>query len=349
LDALLIRPVDIGAAMAATGAQALFQRVIRELKGELKSWHDGDVRLPQRTGFVTDPDIPSVLEWMPYAGMDMDVTLKVVAYNPSNDRRGLPSVVGSIAVYDGPTGHLHTLVDGIALTAIRTGAASAVASSVLAASSSKVLGIVGAGAQAVAQVYALCAVLPIDRVLVYDRAPEAAASLQNRCDLQDMPILQTRLEDVEEGSDIICTATSVEIGQGPVIVGDHLAAHAHINAVGSDLPGKTELPRSVLQRAFVTPDFPAQAHVEGECQQLAIEEVGPPLADLIRYPDRYAHCREDLTVFDSTGMGLQDHVVARVIREIVTDLNLGVRIPLQHFGADPRDPFDFQSIQPNAS
>jgi L-lysine cyclodeaminase len=113
--------------------------------------------------------------------------------------------------------------------------------------------------------------------------------------------------------------------------------------VGSDFPGKTEIPRSLLQRAIVFPDFRDQAVAEGECQQLDATAIGPDLAELVRDPARYTGLREQLTVFDSTGMAVQDYVVAHVFAEIAAELEVGMRINIQHLPNDRLNPFDFSA------
>lgn len=336
----MIGPSDIATIIRRVGLRPLIERVLDDVRHELRAAPLAD-RLPARAGFVTDPLAPALVEWMPYSGQHA-VAFKVVAYNPTNAPR-YPTVIGTIHLYDRETGRLIAIMDGVCPTAVRTGAASALASSLLARPESSVLGIIGAGAQAVAHVHAIAAVLPIDVVLAFDIDPAAAESLRTRVDLPDVAIRTAALIDVERHADVLCTATSVDVGAGPVIEGAAVAGHLHINAIGSDFPGKVEIPKSLLDRATVFPDFRDQAVNEGECQQLDGHAIGPDLASLVSDPARWAGLREQLTVFDSTGMALQDYVVARVFAELAVEHRLGTRVAIQHFPANRLNPFDFSA------
>ena len=113
----------------------------------------------------------------------------------------------------------------------------------------------------------------------------------------------------------------------------------HINAVGSDFPGKVELPLALLRRSLVVPDVLEQAVKEGECQQLTRAEIGPGLAEIIAEPGRYAAARESLTVFDSTGWALGDQVAMQLLLDRANALGVGVVMNLEDIGEDPLDPY----------
>jgi ornithine cyclodeaminase/alanine dehydrogenase-like protein (mu-crystallin family) len=278
---------------------------------------------------------------MPYKrDIDQSVSIKVVAYQPSNITVGLPTIVATTSLYDSTTGHLVALSDGVFLTAVRTGAASAIVSSILAHPNSITVGLVGAGAQAITQLHALSRVFPLQSVLVYDINRDTAQSFLSRAAFMNLPIQVAPLDQVEREADILCTATTVAEGEGPVIIGEYLKPHVHINAIGSDLPGKTELPLSLLKTSLVCPDFPEQAKFEGECQQLTTEEIGPDLLKLVRRPEDFHIWREQRTVFDSTGMGLEDHVALASLLEFVQEYGLGQHVQLEFFPTDPYNPYE---------
>ena len=106
-------------------------------------------------------------------------------------------------------------------------------------------------------------------------------------------------------------------------------------------PGKTELPPSLLKRAFVCPDVADQAVREGECQQLQGKEIGPDLATLVKDADRFAFSREQETVFDSTGWALQDHVATEIFFRFARELDCGKLIDIEIASDDPKNPYDF--------
>ena len=220
------------------------------------------------------------------------------------------------------------------------------ASQVLAHPDSQVLGLIGAGAQAVTQLHALSRVFDLKEILVFDTDPQAARSFSDRVDFLDLPRLSIRtpaLSEVVAHSDIICTATSVEIGEGPVFDDGDIQSHVHINAVGSDFPGKTEIPKSLLERSLVCPDFLKQAMKEGECQRLRTEQIGPDLVELTKYPEKYAAYREQLTVFDSTGWALEDHVMMDILVNHARKIGCGSLVQIENVSRDPKDPYAFLS------
>ena len=160
---------DVAAVIAAVGLDRLMDEMIEELTTSIVTFDDSVTKVRTRDGFhYSHPEI-GLIEWMPVMQSGESTTIKVVGYHPGNPRsRQLPTILATISVYDTGTGHLRGLVDGTFLTAVRTGAASAVASRVLARPSSHILGVVGCGAQAVTQIHALVRTFPIDQVLVYD-------------------------------------------------------------------------------------------------------------------------------------------------------------------------------------
>jgi ornithine cyclodeaminase/alanine dehydrogenase-like protein (mu-crystallin family) len=192
----------------------------------------------------------------------------------------------------------------------------------------------------VTQLHALSRVFQLERVLIYDTDPAATASFAERASFIPITIEAVSLDTLEANSDIICTATTVEVGQGPVIQGNNLKPGIHINAVGSDLPGKTELPLHLLQRSLVCPDFPEQALREGECQQLAQgAPLGPSFFDLVKNQSDYRKFQGQSTVFDSTGFALEDLVVFRLLHRHALAMGLGQRIELEATPSDPKNPY----------
>jgi ornithine cyclodeaminase/alanine dehydrogenase-like protein (mu-crystallin family) len=339
MDTLVLTGSDVAAIAAAVSLDRLMDEVIAELTSDLRLYHPATTRIYPRRGFEYQIPRVGLLEWMPLLESGRTVVLKVVGYHPANPPQGLPTVLGTIHVYDATNGHLAAIVDGVLATALRTGAASAVASRVLANPASRVLGIIGCGMQAVTQLHAIQRAFHLTEVLVHDLEPEVALSFIDRTSFAALPIRVAAQEEIERRCDILCTATSVPVGEGPVVSGRLLQPWLHVNAVGSDFPGKTELPVSVLRQALVCPDFREQAVCEGECQQLTAHEIGPSLDELVREPASFASWRERLTVFDSTGFALEDKAVVDVLLAHARELEIGTRLQLEGGRGDPRDPF----------
>ena len=332
---------DVAEVVAAVGRDALMRRIIDRLAQGLAQVGRGERHLsPLRGGFERHTPQPGVWEWMPHREPGEHITLKTVGYSPANPARfDLPTIVGTVARYDDTTGALTALMDGVLLTALRTGAASAVASRLLARPDSRTLGLIGAGAQAVTQLHALSLVFPLERVLVWDSEAAHRAGFARRAAFTGVPVEIAPPPTIAAQADLITTATSVPAGQGPVLPDANTRPHLHINAVGADLVGKTELPLSLLRRAHVHADHPEQALREGECQRLPARDLAPALADLCADPERAAPHQGALTVFDSTGFALLDALAMEVFLEVAAERDLGMRLPIEHHPADALDPY----------
>ena len=142
-------------------------------------------------------------------------------------------------------------------------------------------------------------------------------------------------------SDVLCTTTSVAIGEGPVFEDRDLRAWVHVNAVGSDFSGKFELPRSLLERSLVVPDCREQAQREGECQQLPPDRIDTDLVALIQQRERFVGSRDKSSVFDSTGWAYEDHVVMQLFLDHAREMGVGTAIEIESHTDDPHDPYDF--------
>ncbi|MEZ5263551.1 MAG: hypothetical protein R2755_17700 [Acidimicrobiales bacterium] len=191
------------------------------------------------------------------------VAVKTVGYHPRNPtRKGLPSVMATTSLYDTATGQLVALVDATLLTALRTGAASAVATEVLAVDGPLHVGVIGCGAQAVTQLHAVSRVRSIERITVLDTDPAVAASFGRRVAFLDRPP-----EVVERDGDlrlladvdVLCTCTSVDVGKGPVLRDGPHRPWLHVNAVGADFPVSRSCRWPCSSGRCCAPTFPSSA------------------------------------------------------------------------------------------
>ncbi|GHG16162.1 ornithine cyclodeaminase family protein [Streptomyces zaomyceticus] len=323
------------------GFDDFMDRMIARLGEVFREGGHGGIT-PARDGFVRGPGDTAILEWMPHHRPGESITIKTVGYTPSNPAEfRLPTIIGTMTRYDDVTGRLLAVCDGILPTAIRTGAASAIASRLLARPDSRVLGLVGAGAQAVTQAHALSRVFPLERIVVHDIDPEHARSFAERVEFLGLDVKVATVAEIEAEADIICTVTSVAVGDGPVLLGENLRPHVHINAIGADLIGKFEVPRHVLKSAFVTADHRDQSLREGEGQQLADSDLGPDLMELCARPALAADHRDGITVFDSTGFALEDHVAFDVLLELAAEAGLGDHLQIEQLPEDALNPYAF--------
>ena len=344
MKTLLLARADVQMIAERVGVNGLMDELIRRLALAFRQYDPSIVSIPARAGFSYATPNPGLIEWMPVMAGNK-VTIKVVGYHPTNPAlRNLPTIISTINAYDTRTGHWLSVADGNLLTALRTGAASAVASQLLAHPESRIVGIIGAGMQAITQLHALSRVYSLEAALVYDVDLQANRTFRDRAAFLDLEIGVVdagSLDFLVRSADILCTCTSVEIGAGPVFADGEHKPWLHVNAVGSDFPGKFEVPLPFLQRSFVCPDFPEQAIREGECQRLAPHEIGPMLAEVVKNPERYQHAREITTVFDSTGWALEDMVVLDMFCDYAADLGIGSLAEIESVAPDPRDPYFF--------
>jgi ornithine cyclodeaminase/alanine dehydrogenase-like protein (mu-crystallin family) len=338
---LLLSKADLRSLVLAVGVDRLMDLSIEKIEGLLHQQVGDALEIPPRQGFVHVEE-PGVMEWMPILRRGHHTLVKHVGYHPGNpDARNLPTIISVLTLFDECSGHLRTVCDGTFLTAVRTGAASAIASRHLASEQSRTLGLVGCGAQGVTQVHALSRVFPLATVLYFDTDPIAHASFPHRAARFGVRLHSASLDEIARGSDIICTVTSVAPHEGPVIDLTGCTPWLHVNAVGSDLPGKTELSVSFLRESLVVPDFTSQASREGESQRLDTSEIGPELHEVVSDPERFASWRSRHTVFDSTGFALEDLAVLELVESLAIEHGIGRTIELEAIGGDPRDPYGF--------
>lgn len=338
---------DVQKVVQHYGIHHVMDELIDKMTQSFMAFDPTKTKIPTRSGFNYDHPNTGLVEWMPLHGPNGKVMIKVVGYHPSNPKKyNLPTILSTLSSYDTATGHLLGLVDGVLLTALRTGAASALASTMLAKPDSKVLGLIGCGAQSVTQLHALSRKFDFEKVLVYDVDEEAMFSFKERCGVMDVSaeIIHSTIDKIIASSDILCTATSVDVGKGPLFKSVEVKPGLHVNAVGADFPGKVELPLALLEQSFVCPDFKAQAIIEGECQQLDHAKIGPDLAQVIQHPSQYAGARDSITVFDSTGWALEDQVVMELFLDYAAKLGLGREVEIEFMPEDAKSPYGFMEV-----
>lgn len=347
---LLIESEDIKKIVDHFGLDFIVDGLLEKLEFALGSFDAKKTIVPARSGFQYETPNYGLIEWMPVNKNGDRIVLKIVGYHPNNpEKYKLPTIISSISAYDTETGHLLGIIDGVFLTALRTGAASAIASKYLAKKESTTIGIIGCGAQSVTQLHFLSRLFNVTKVLVYDSNSQAANSLAKRCDFFNftVPIEVSSIKTIVNNSDILCTCTSIEPNQGPLF--DNLTSkeHLHINAVGSDFPGKIEIPKSILQNSQVIPDFIDQAIIEGECQQLTKEQIGPDWIEIIQQNEKYSDFKDKRTVFDSTGWALEDLVVFDMFMELAEQIGVGKDVQIENYPSDAKNPYSILNPEPS--
>ena len=239
--------------------------------------------------------------------------MKWVNVHPGNPALGLPTVMAVIVYSDPDTGYPLAVMDGTEITNYRTGAASAVASKYLARPDSQVLGLVGAGRQAYTQLMAHMVLHNFRLIKVYDIQPAAVARMVES--FPRYPVEARSLEDTLD-SDIVCTITPA---REPVVKRTWIKPGTHINAVGADAPGKQELEPEILSAARIVVDDMKQASTSGEVNValskglLNPDRISGTLGEVVAGMKPGRQTRDEITVFDATGLAFEDIACANLI------------------------------------
>lgn len=346
-ESLIIDSAAVNEIIQKIGLNRVMDDLILNLENALGNFDHEKTSIPVRDGFNYLKPHLGLVEWMPLMQSGEEVIIKVVGYHPQNPKLyKLPTILSTISSYDSHTGHLNSLVDGVLLTALRTGASSAIATKMMANPTSETLGIIGCGAQSVTQIHAISRLFDIQEILVYDTDFDSMNSLEDRISMLELDIKprNSSLEEIMENSDIVCTATSIAPNQGPLFDNLNYKEDLHINAVGADFPGKFELPKSLLEQAFVCPDFLTQALKEGECQQIPENRIGPSWVELYKSPEAQSESRKMISVFDSTGWALEDKVVSDLFAHYAQSLGLGTQMILESYTEDEKSPYGLLNV-----
>lgn len=241
--------------------------------------------------------------------------LKWVNVHPENPSLGLPSIMAILIYSDPETGYPLAIMDATEITAYRTGAAAAIASKYLARRDSHIIGIIGAGFQAHTQILAHAELFSPISMNVFDVSKAAVDRLMES--LSQLSINNCSIQEAA-ASDIICTLTP---SRSPIIKREWIAAGTHINAIGADAPGKQELDSSVLKEAIVVVDDLKQASSSGEINvpiqkgTYSLREVYGTLAEITVGKKKGRTDNGAITLFDSTGIAVEDIAVAKLLFE----------------------------------
>ena len=256
--------------------------------------------------------------------------LKAGGYWPHNLAKGLTNHQSSTLLFDPETGRASALVSANYLTGVRTGAASAIATRYLSRPDSSVLGIIGTGVQSVYQLRATLAVRPIRKVHAWDPSPENLAAFgRTVAELGLAYAPQTDCRAVVANADILITLTP---SQQALVEKSWVRAGTHINAMGADTKGKQELDPALVASAAVFVDEAAQAISIGECQHaynaglITEQSLRGSLGAVIAGFCEGRRTAQEITLFDGTGVALQDLVVADLAVRLAAERGLGCRV-----------------------
>ena len=254
--------------------------------------------------------------------------LKSGGYWPGNGDQGLTNHQSTIFLFDADTGKCRAVVGGNLLTALRTAAAAAVSVAHLARKDAKTLGIVGAGHQAAFQLRAVAEQRSFAHVVAWNRSPDKLAGLARVAEEAGLSFEFVSLEELGARADVIVTITS---SFAPILMADHVRPGTHIAAMGTDTKGKQEIDAKLLSRAKLFTDEVAQSTSLGEFQHavadgsVSADDIGQ-LGAVVNGTHDGRSSPDDITIFDGTGVGLQDLAVASAVVDRAVERGLAVEV-----------------------
>jgi ornithine cyclodeaminase len=316
--------------------------------GELTDAVEADYR--RWESFEKSPRIAShsrdgVIELMPTSDGQV-YSFKYVNGHPSNTARGFQTVTGFGVLAKVDTGYPLMLAEMTLLTALRTAATSAMAARHLAPPNARTMAMIGNGAQAEFQALAMKAVVGIEQIRLYDiDAGATAKTARNLADSGLHIVSCASAEEAIEGAQIITTCTA-DKAYATILTDNMVGAGIHINAIGGDCPGKTELHRDIVARASTFVEFEPQTRIEGEIQQM---EADYPVTEFWEILNGSADGRLDaheITLFDSVGFAIEDFSALRYIHDKIAGTDFFQPIDML---ADPDDPRDLYGMLQRAA
>ena len=316
-----------------TGVETFLTCLARYIEEDFRRW-GSFAKIPR----VAIHSRQGVIELMPTSD-DAAYVFKYVNGHPVNTTRGLQTVTAFGLLSDVSTGYPLLLSEMTILTALRTAATSAMVARRLANPDAACMALIGNGAQAEFQAIAFKALMGIERLRLYDVDPAATAKCARNLARHGFSLrLCASAQEAAEGADIITTATADK--QNATILTDNMVgAGMHINAIGGDCPGKTELHRDVLMRSAIFVEFEEQTRIEGEIQQLPKDH---PVTEMWRVMAGEAGGRRDrdqITMFDSVGFAIEDFSALRYLHDRIGETGCYDELDLLADPDDPRDLF----------
>ena len=331
----LLTTDDVSRIVATVGLPALTARLVGYLEADFRRWPEFD-KSPRS---AAHSDV-GVIELMPIADAN-DYSFKYVNGHPGNAKHGLSTVVAFGALADVATGLPGFISELTLTTAIRTAATSVMAAKRLARPDAKTMALIGNGAQSEFQAIAFHHLLGIAEVRVYDVDPAATGKLVRNLAAAAPALRVVRAAstaDAVRGADIVTTVTADKTC-ATILTPDLIEAGMHLNGVGGDCPGKTEMARGVLERASVFVEFEPQSRIEGELQQMPADFTVTELWQVLTGAAPGRRTRDEVTLFDSVGFALEDYSALRLLRDCADELGLGREAGLIPALRDPKDLF----------
>jgi ornithine cyclodeaminase len=315
------------------GVEAMLVELATYIEADFRRWP-----LFDKTPRVAAHSKEGVIELMPTSD-GTQYGFKYVNGHPKNTRDGLQTVTAFGLLADVATGYPTLLTEMTILTALRTAATSAMVAKYLAPKGTTTMAMIGNGAQSEFQSLAMKAICGITTVRLYDTDPAATAKTARNLAGQGLRVVScTSAEEAMEGAEIITTCTADK--QNATILSDNMVgAGVHINAIGGDCPGKTELAAAILHRSDIFVEYPPQTRIEGEIQQVADDHPVTEFWQVIEGQAKGRTSPTQITLFDSVGFAIEDFSALRYIRDRLEGTQYFDTLDMLADPDDPRDLF----------
>ena len=324
---------DVANIVVQMGAAVTLRRMADYIEADYVRWQDFD-----KCARVASHSKDGVIELMPIADAKT-YSFKYVNGHPKNTLVGLPTVMAFGVLADVNTGTPQLLSELTLTTALRTAAMSAVAARALARPNSTSMALIGNGAQSEFQALAFHHLLGITDIRLYDTDPVATQKLM--ANLQHTAlrlVVCDSIADAVRGADIVTTVTADKTNAA-ILTPDMLEPGMHINGVGGDCPGKTELHPDVLRASAVFVQYEPQTRIEGDLQHLPADFAVTELWQVLNKTAVGRTSDAQITLFDSVGFALEDYSALRYLRDVAQELRLGQLVSLIPDLANPKDLF----------
>ncbi|WP_397544560.1 ornithine cyclodeaminase [Roseovarius salis] len=315
------------------GIEPMLRGLAAYIEDDFRRWE-----LFDKTPRIASHSAEGVIELMPTSDGEV-YGFKYVNGHPKNTKEGLQTVTAFGLLADVHNGYPVLLSEMTVLTALRTAATSGLVARYLAPRAADTMAMIGSGAQSEFQSLAMKALAGLQTVRLYDIDPSATEKAARNLAGTGLNVVKCgSAEEAMEGAQIITTCTADK--QYATILTDNMVGEGvHINAIGGDCPGKTELAPGVLERASIFVEYPEQTRIEGEIQQMAPDH---PVTELWQVMNGTAPGRtsaRQITLFDSVGFAIEDFSALRYIREHIGGTDLYLELDLLADPDDPRDLF----------
>lgn len=331
---------DVAAIVTQTGVETTLRRLADFIAQDYQRWQAFD-----KCARVASHSPDGVIELMPIADAQT-YAFKYVNGHPKNTQAGLPTVMAFGVLADVATGIPELLSELTLTTALRTAAMSAVAARALARPNSTCMALIGNGAQSEFQALAFHHLLGITEIRLFDTDPQATRKLMHNLQPSGLRLIDCdSIAQAVRGADIVTTVTADKT-KATILTPEMIEPGMHINGVGGDCPGKTELHADVLRMARVFVQYEPQTRIEGDLQQMPADFAVTELWQVLRHEAPGRTSDQQVTVFDSVGFALEDYSALRFLREAARELGLGQWVSLIPELDNPKDLFSL--IRPAA-